>query len=103
MTFYPGKDRFKAVKHHYLATGLTTRQHGNTKRIPHNALSYRETANVVKFLKNYAANHAILLPGRIPGYKRDDLQLLPSSTTKKVVTSYWAWLETKGNMCRLFG
>ena len=26
--------------------------------------------------------NAILLPGRIPGYRRDDIQLLPSSTTK---------------------
>lgn len=79
-----GKDRFNAVKNHYVATGLTTRRHGNTKRTPVNTLSFRETQNAVKFLKSYADNHAILLPGRIPGYKRDDLQLLPSSTTKKV-------------------
>ena len=26
-----------------------------------------------------------ILPGRIPGYKRDDIQLLPSCTTKKVI------------------
>lgn len=31
------------------------------------------------------APHAILLPGRIPGYKRTDVQLLPSSTTKRQV------------------
>ncbi len=81
-----GKDKFTAVKQHYLATGLTTRIHGNTKRTPHNTLSFRETKNMVKFLHSYADNNAILLPGRIPGYKRDDLQLLPSSTTKKVFT-----------------
>ena len=46
--------------------------------------THSPTKNVVKFLQNYSENHAILLPGRIPGYKRDDLQLLPSSTTKKV-------------------
>ena len=28
--------------------------------------------------------NAMLLPGRIPGYKKDTIQLLPSSTTKKV-------------------
>jgi hypothetical protein len=38
----------------------------------------------LRFLRSYAEVNAILLPGRIPGYKRDDLQLLPSSTTKKV-------------------
>ena len=39
----------------------------------------------MRFLQAYAEDNAILLPGRIPGYKRDDIQLLPSSTTKKVV------------------
>ena len=29
--------------------------------------------------------NAILLPGRIPGYKRDDIKLLPSSCTKRAV------------------
>ena len=28
--------------------------------------------------------NAMLLPGRIPGHKKDTIQLLPSSTTKKV-------------------
>ena len=45
-----------------------------------------EVKNLVTFLNNYAEKNAILLPGRIPGYKRDTLQLLPSSTTKKVCT-----------------
>ena len=31
---------------------------------------------------NYSEDHGILLPGRIPGYNRMDLKLLPSSTTK---------------------
>ena len=60
------------------------REHGNHKRLPHNAMSFEETKYVVRFLQNYAEANAILLPGRIPGYKRDDLQLLPSHTTKKV-------------------
>lgn len=74
----PGKCRFEVLKLHYLATGLTTRQHGNHNRLPHNALSFSDTQNAVDFIKNYAEANAILLPGRIPGYKRDDLQLLPS-------------------------
>lgn len=73
-----------ALKQHYIACGLSTRVHGNTKRLPKNALTYREIQNVLKFLKSYAQANAILLPGRIPGYKQDDLQLLPSTTTKKV-------------------
>ena len=76
-----GKDRFINVKASYIANGLTTRVHGNSKRRPHNALTFEEVQNLVKFLRSYAEQHGILLPGRIPGYKRDDLQLLPSSTT----------------------
>ena len=73
-----------AVKAHFLATGLTTRIHKRSKCLPHNALSFVEVQNLVRFLNNYAETHAILLPGRIPGYKRDDIQLLPTCTTKKV-------------------
>ena len=38
---------------------------------------------VVLFLQHYAEINVIMLLGRIPGYKCDDLQLLPSSITKK--------------------
>ena len=40
---------------------------------------------IIEFVMQYVESNAILLPGCIPGYKRDDIQLLPSSTTKKVV------------------
>lgn len=83
-----GKGRFHALKAHYLTCGLTLRQHGNLRRLPPNTLSFDVTKNAATFLQRYAEDHAILLPGRIPGYKRDDLQLLPSSTTKKVCTVY---------------
>ena len=64
--------------------GITIRIHGNTKRLPHNALTYEDITRIVKFLSNYAEEQAILLPGRVPGYKRDDFKLLPSSTSKRV-------------------
>ena len=38
------------------------------------------------FLTNYVKENAIQLPGRIPGYKNDDIKLLSSSETK---TSIW--------------
>ena len=47
-------------------------------------LKLEEVKSLLTFISNYAEKHVILLPGRIPGYKRDDIQLLPSSTTKKV-------------------
>ena len=37
---------------------------------------------VVSFLDNYAEEHVVALPGRVPGFKRTDVRLLPSSNTK---------------------
>ena len=65
--------------------GLAPRRHGNLCRLPSNAISYIDTQRVVEFLRSYSEANAILLPGRIPGYKRTDIQLLPSSTTKRLV------------------
>ena len=79
-----GKDRLRNVRDSYLTNGLETRLHGNTKRLPHNHLAHAVITNVTEFLKNYAEENAILLPGRIPGHKRDDIKLLPSSHSKKV-------------------
>ena len=59
--------------------------HKNSKLRPHNALSFEDITEIVNFLQNYSEQHAILLPGRIPAYKRDDMKLLPSSNSKKVM------------------
>ena len=72
------------MKASYIANGLATRRHGNSKKLPHNALTFEENTNVVTFLHHYAEANAILLPGRMPGYKRDDVVLLPSCTSKRV-------------------
>ena len=57
----------KIGKASYMKDGITTRIHGNTKRLPHNALTYEDITRIVKFLSNYAKEQAILLPGRVPG------------------------------------
>ena len=74
--------RFKNLKTSLLHNGLSPRMHGNTKRLPANTIRFTDAQRVVQFVQTYAEAHAILLPGRIPGYKRFDLQLLPSSTMK---------------------
>ena len=79
-----GKSRFKALKQHFKQHGLISRVHGNTKRCPANTLSQQDRENILHFIRMYARANAILLPGRIPGYKRYDLQLLPSCTKKQV-------------------
>ena len=34
---------------------------------------------------NYAEQNALLLPGRVPGYSRSDVKLLPSSVSKRLI------------------
>ena len=75
------KNLTKSVKRN----SLSPRVHGNTNRSPKHALSFSSTEYVVRFLFSYAEQHALLLPGRIPGYIRDDLKLLPSSVSKRAV------------------
>ena len=58
------------------------RVYGNTKRLPPNALAFTDIQRIISFITNFAEVHGILLPGRIPGYCRSDLQLLPTSTTR---------------------
>ena len=80
--------RLENIKRHYLEHGMDIRVHKNTRRLPPRTMSFVEITSLVKFIENHAEQHAILLPGRIPGYKRDDIKLLPSSTSKKVEYSY---------------
>ena len=73
------KERLQNVKDHYKVEGLQVRINKNTKRSPHHAMSFAAIKYVMSFLNNYAEENTISLPGRIPGYKRDDIKLLPSN------------------------
>ena len=79
-----GKHRVPAIRKSFISNGLEVRTHGNTKRVPHHASSFNTIRNTILFIQNYAEQNAIILPGRIPGQKRDDVKLLPSSDSKKV-------------------
>ena len=63
-------------------TSLTTRLHCPTYNLPYNTTPLSDIQQFVQFVLRYAEENAILLLGCIPGYKCDDIQLLPSSTTK---------------------
>lgn len=76
------KNRLCSLVKHYRKNGLTLRVHGNKKRLPSSAFSAETVANVVKFITNIAEEQALLLPGRVPGFKRVDVKLLPSVLTK---------------------
>ena len=78
-----GRSKFQSIKASFESNGLRPRKRPYVK--PRHALRLADIEYVVSFVRNYAEDNAILLPGRIPGYKRDDLVLLPSSTTKIAV------------------
>ena len=80
-----GKFRLDAIKRRYVTEGMVPRIHGHSGRTAPNALVLEDVRCILQFMMEYVETNGILLPGRIPGYKRDDIQLLPSSTTKRAV------------------
>ena len=69
--------QFHSLVRHYRKNGwngLTLRTHGNSKRLPSSATSTETVEQVVKFIKNVAEEQALLLPGRVPGFKRSKAQ-----------------------------
>ena len=89
--------RLRRLKEHYETHGIYPRTHGNTKRLPSNTLPQSTTENVHNFLTNYVEENAFVLPGRIPGFKSEDVKVLSSSETKMSVWRvYTATCETSG-------
>lgn len=80
-----GKKRLVNVTRSLKHQGVGPRVHGNYKRLPKHTLSLKSSEYVVRFLLNYTEQHGLLLPGRVPGYSRDDIKLLPSSTSKRKI------------------
>lgn len=83
-----GKRRRNLISH-FLEHGILPRVHGNTGKIPHNTLSLHVTEFVVRFLLNYTEQNGLLLPGRVPGYSRSDIKLLPSSVSKRGIWKFY--------------
>ena len=78
-----GISKLNAIKASWLKNGLRPRERKHTT--PHNTTKLSDIKLVVRYILNYAEDHAILLPGRVPGFKRDNIQLLLSSVTKREV------------------
>ena len=83
--------RFRRLKEHYESHGISQRVHGNSKRLPKNTLPHAVVEDVTTFLSNFVEENAVLLPGRIPGFKNDNIKLLSSSETKM---SVWRTFKT---------
>ena len=85
-----GYSRFRRLREHYQERRIYPRTHGNTKRVPKNATSKKSLEAVHAFIDNYVEENAIVLPGRFPGFKSEEIRLLSSLETKMSV-----WREHK--------
>ena len=92
--------RVHNIKKSLKQNGLVARTHGNAKRTPHNAISFEKIQNGVKFIHSYAEQTALILPGRVPGYSRSDIQLHPSSMSKRKIWNIYPVRYT--SFCRLW-
>ena len=64
--------RFRRLKDHYDQHGLSQRVHGNCKRATSQHFAPgRNRGRQKLLLTNYVEENAIVLPGRIPGFKND--------------------------------
>ena len=92
-------NKLKAVIQHYKDHGIAERQRkSGGRRVNTRSLTYDDIKAVVTFITNFAEEHALVLPGRVPGFKRSDIRLLPSSETKASVwRKYKSSVELLGN------
>ena len=76
-------DTLNRLSKHYQTEGLTPikRKKGTNMNHPHR-LSLDDTRRIQTFITNFAEDHAVALPGRVPGFRQEDIRLLPSSYPK---------------------
>ncbi len=88
----------------YREHGLTPRRKKSGGRVQsRRVLSYEDTTRVFQFITNFAEEHALILPGHVPCFKRSDLRLLPSTNSKPAsggTTTSQLWKQQVGLMLR---
>ena len=70
------------LKAHLKRYGAVPRRHANTSRLPKNVLEQTVLNRTVTFIKNFATEHGVSLPGRASSFKDLKEQLLPLSESK---------------------
>ena len=92
------QDRLTGLLKWYEANGLVPKEkRSGGRRNNTRAHSFEDIQRAVAFVSQYAEHHALVLPGRVPGFKRDDVKLLPSAETKaKVYGVYAATMKDSG-------
>ena len=93
-----GKYRLQNLKAHLKRHGIAPRTHGNTARLPKNALAHETLNRAVTFVKNFASEQAVALPGRVPNFKNLKVQLLPSCESKASVWRHYVTASEEKNL-----
>ena len=84
-----GTRRLKNLISHYNENGLSVRMHGNARKRPHNQTETDEVGKIKGFIEQFADNHAMPLPGRLPTHKDYRVMLLPSDMSKSAVYRFY--------------
>ncbi|KAI0237073.1 hypothetical protein LSAT2_012447 [Lamellibrachia satsuma] len=79
--FNMSNNHLNAVKKHFKENGLVPRKKKSGGRRK-TALSLEDIRRVTRFILHYAEQHSLVLPGRVPGFKRDDVKVLPTHLSK---------------------
>ncbi|KAI0211495.1 hypothetical protein LSAT2_003674 [Lamellibrachia satsuma] len=93
------QNRLTSLIRSYKTNGLVAKEkRSGGRRFNIRAHSFVDIEHCVAFITNYVEDHALALPGRIPGCRREAVKLLPSSETKvKVYGAYKSASEQAGN------
>ena len=94
MCFRISKDKLTSTVKFYNEFGVAPRmKRGGGRRANKKVLVHEDVERIVRFIQNFADSSAMPLPGRIPGFKRADIRMLPTTETKSFV-----WRKYKASM-----
>lgn len=95
-----GNFRYKALCKHFDVNGISPRVHKSANKTParDNVVPPEIIEEVVKFIKTFADNFGLPLPGRMPNFKNYDIIKLPSMETKSsIYRKYCVAISTRKN------
>ena len=72
------KQKLQVIGRSLDSDGLKPRVHGLSGKQPYNSMTFDERKYIHTFLNNYASDHALPLPGRLPNHRKANVLLLPS-------------------------
>jgi hypothetical protein len=79
------KQKLHAIAQSLDKDGLKPRVHGLSGKLPSNSLTFEDKESVLNFLKQYASDNALPLPGRLPNFKNYQVLLLPSDKSQSEI------------------